>query len=342
MGRQRSAYWDNVKAVLIFLVVLGHFLYSVDPRGRVMQAVYNWIYLFHMPAFVFVSGFFAKRYVISERKEYKLAGYLAAYLVYMLYIWLILFIFTRSIPVKDLLKTHRAPWFMMALFIWHLLIPFVSRLKPVISIPLAFALALYSGTFKECGLFLTLSRVFSMFPFFLVGYYYQPKKLEKRHTGLKIAAGLILLVCGLILYFHGRELDRFLKVMYGSKSYQALHLSMSEGVLFRSAWFCAAFLMTAALLYVVPDRRCRFTYIGERTLGVYLLHRLPRDLIKNLGLSRLIGGSSRALLFYVILSAAIILICSVKPADDACRRMFHLDCIMKRTPPAPEPAEPGK
>ena len=183
---------------------------------------------------------------------------------------------------------------------------------------------------------------YSMFPFFLVGYYYQPKKLEKRHTGLKIAAGLILLVCGLILYFHGRELARFLKVMYGSKSYQALNLSMSEGVLFRSAWFCAAFLMTAALLYVVPDRRCRFTYIGERTLGVYLLHRLPRDLIKNLGLSRLIGGSSRALLFYVILSAAIILICSVKPADDACRRMFHLDCIMKRTPPAPEPAEPGK
>ena len=60
---KRSAYWDNIKAILIFLVVLGHFLLAMQKKSVLVEAVYWWIYSFHMPAFVFASGYFAKSFV---------------------------------------------------------------------------------------------------------------------------------------------------------------------------------------------------------------------------------------------------------------------------------------
>ena len=54
----RIAYWDNLKAILIFLVVLGHI---VPECGAITYWLRFAIYTFHMPAFVFVSGFFSKK-----------------------------------------------------------------------------------------------------------------------------------------------------------------------------------------------------------------------------------------------------------------------------------------
>ena len=63
MNKHRDPYWDNLKFVLICLVVLGHFLLPVKPKGQLARTAFYWIYLFHMQAFVFVSGFTSKRQV---------------------------------------------------------------------------------------------------------------------------------------------------------------------------------------------------------------------------------------------------------------------------------------
>ena len=57
--RTRDSYWDCLKFYLIFLVVLGHTLELSNNEGTVNRAVYNCIYLFHMPLFVFISGRFS-------------------------------------------------------------------------------------------------------------------------------------------------------------------------------------------------------------------------------------------------------------------------------------------
>lgn len=64
MGKTRDTYWDSLKFVLIFLVVLGHMIEPYITSSKVILAVYNFIYLFHMPLFVFVSGRFS---VMKER-----------------------------------------------------------------------------------------------------------------------------------------------------------------------------------------------------------------------------------------------------------------------------------
>ena len=45
----RDAFWDNLKCVLIFFVILGHFAaYSPYTDSRQLQALENLILLFHM------------------------------------------------------------------------------------------------------------------------------------------------------------------------------------------------------------------------------------------------------------------------------------------------------
>ena len=56
---ERDHYFDNVKGALITLVVIGHFLLPME-RTRLVGSLINIIYLFHMPMFALISGYFAK------------------------------------------------------------------------------------------------------------------------------------------------------------------------------------------------------------------------------------------------------------------------------------------
>ncbi|WP_426638635.1 acyltransferase family protein [Priestia aryabhattai] len=62
---KRDAYFDNVKFILIVLVVFGHLLTPFINDEQWLRTLYIFIYTFHMPAFILISGYFAKGY----RKE---------------------------------------------------------------------------------------------------------------------------------------------------------------------------------------------------------------------------------------------------------------------------------
>ena len=49
---------DNLRFLLIFLVLLGHFMELF--KGDFTSAFYKIIYSFHMPAFLFLTGYFAR------------------------------------------------------------------------------------------------------------------------------------------------------------------------------------------------------------------------------------------------------------------------------------------
>src|SRR5690625_7801367 len=71
---KRLAYFDNAKLLLIFLVVFGHLIQPFTGDSKSVQTLYTWIYTFHMPAFIFLAGFFAKgsgniQYIIKLAKR---------------------------------------------------------------------------------------------------------------------------------------------------------------------------------------------------------------------------------------------------------------------------------
>ncbi|MBR5262525.1 MAG: acyltransferase family protein, partial [Clostridia bacterium] len=73
-GNLRLEKWDILKFVLIFFVVFGHF--SEQYAG--MTGLFFFIYSFHMPLFIFVSGLFSKR-TINENRYDKIFTYFVLY-----------------------------------------------------------------------------------------------------------------------------------------------------------------------------------------------------------------------------------------------------------------------
>lgn len=58
--QNRNYLIDNSKGLLIFLVVLGHSLEFIRKDYEVARLLYVFIYEFHMPVFVFISGYLSK------------------------------------------------------------------------------------------------------------------------------------------------------------------------------------------------------------------------------------------------------------------------------------------
>lgn len=56
---ERIAYFDNLKGVLIALVVLGHVISPVIATNPYANLLHHVIYLFRMPLFVFTTGLFS-------------------------------------------------------------------------------------------------------------------------------------------------------------------------------------------------------------------------------------------------------------------------------------------
>lgn len=73
---RRVYFWDNFKGLLIFLVVFAHILYETN-GGTVITPVLDIIYIFHMPAFVFTTGYLSKSG--HSRSRESLFGLLSLY-----------------------------------------------------------------------------------------------------------------------------------------------------------------------------------------------------------------------------------------------------------------------
>ena len=79
--KERSLLFDNIKTVLIILVVLGHAFeeISLEHGYGIIRAC---IYSFHMPAFIFISGYFSGGGTQTKVKKLLLiVGYLISYLI---------------------------------------------------------------------------------------------------------------------------------------------------------------------------------------------------------------------------------------------------------------------
>lgn len=316
---KRSAYWDNVKAILIFLVVLGHFLLTMQKKSVTVEAVYWWIYSFHMPAFVFVSGYFAKSFVKKNGDRSRLLGFLVLYVVFTMLLWLTNMINSKEFRFPSLFSTGSAQWYMLAMFVWYLLLLFVSGYSGKLSIMAALLVGLLVGLDENAGVFLSMSRILVFFPFFLMGYYFQEEWVEKLLKKFRIMGAVILSVVFVALMHYRKPLTPLLRCVYGSKSYDALGMTSTEGLFYRGLWYLVAICMTAAFLSVISSKRRFYTYIGAYTLPIYIIHRILRDIFSGLGLFSAIGDGVFALAVCCAISIAILFLC----ANKAFAKLFH-------------------
>ena len=202
---QRLAYWDNIKMLLIFLVVLGHAIAYAQWAGDTgLLCVYNCIFSFHMPVFVFISGYFSKRITGPRKKDIEILLY--PYLVFqVLNVFYVRYIEHNPASWNMFIPLHQN-WYILALFMWRLIIPYFQYVNKWMGIAIALGLSLIFSKYQVPNNLFALNYVFVFLPFFVLGYYIDEtdiQKIQKRPFNiLAIMAVLVLFAAIIVGTYH--------------------------------------------------------------------------------------------------------------------------------------------
>ncbi|MBM6618785.1 acyltransferase family protein [Bacillus suaedaesalsae] len=306
---KRDAYYDNAKFLLIFLVVFGHFIQSYVNDNKIVLTLYNTIYLFHMPAFILISGYFAKGFKKEGYLKSVAKKLILPYLVFQgIYSFFYYFIQGREVSSVNPLDPHWSLWFLISLFFWNVMLYGYTKLKPGYAIFIAITLGVLVGYVNEVNSFLSLSRTFVFFPLFLVGYFLNREQFKKiRETKIKIFSVSVLVVTFICFYFYTGFEHQWL---FGSKPYVVLDAYGLTGALTRLGVYALSFLTTMSFLALVPSREMFFTKWGTRTLYVYLLHGFFIKSFRNSSLVNVLNESEQIIVMSIVSLILTILLSS--------------------------------
>ena len=290
--KTRNAYIDNSKLILIFLVVLGHIIQFASPKDQLIKAVFVFIYLFHMPAFILLSGYLSRN---LKKAPKRLIKYVLLYIVFELLYYIIIG------NMRDFLLTPYVHlWFLLSLFWWNLLLFGFSRLKAWIALPSAVIIGLIAGCFDFIDLPLSLSRTFYFFPCFLAGYYIPESFKKEINLKTKLIASAVLAVIFILtLLFWDYSTDWVL----GKSGYAALQVSNLGGIALRAGMYLVSTLCTLCFFVLVPKKKSRLSYLGSNTMTVYTLHYFP---VYYAAMLRLIYTTAPPFTYLIILVVSII------------------------------------
>lgn len=285
--KKRDPYLDNAKALLIILVVVGHLIAVVHGSGF-SSAAYKWIYSFHMPAFVVVTGYLSRSYRGSPRQVGALvSGILVPYLVFQVIVrvepWLL---FGEPLHL-NIFTPGWSAWFLLALFAWRLLVPVLQRLRfPVLASVLVVLASVLAGGLSQS---LSAARIVSYLPFFALGLAMTPENLARfkrvaRSPWARAIALVYVVTVGVVMYMGGASIKSGWFMMSVLSAIEG-DLSSTQHVLVRIAVLTFTTSMTIAILVLIPQRETFFTKMGAVTLTVYLLQSgtllIPRHFLEQ-------------------------------------------------------------
>lgn len=289
-AKGRLYFYDNAKFILIFLVVLAHAISPFKANGpgyQVFHYMWRLINTLHMPCLIFISGFFAKKYIrpdgsINIQRPFTyIMYYLAAQFTVGAFE---VFVLGDAIS-KSVLAPRSSLWFLVCLIWWYILLPLIDKIDPVKMMVIAVLAGLLIGYDEKVSNFMAVSRMVTHFPFFLFGYYVTADQMQKLVTkkakliSLPVAVAALGSIVVIMLLFgeggrYSFSIDSFITC---DKSYFTIFKNKGTNPLLWAlprVWFyaCASALCYCFLVWV-PRKKNIFTRFGARTLAVYILHR---------------------------------------------------------------------
>lgn len=312
--RERNENIDAVRGGAIILVVLGHVIqYIYAPADYENNIVYNIIYSFHMPLFMFLSGYLAYRTDRELDKTWIKKRFCALVIPYV--VWIILAYFLEGYAGEGklfewfrdgvLYVTNGAPWFLWVLFLNCIVLYVGTKLrKYVIKNDIVFVLLVigvysisYAARYFVGQYPLGLNLCAWQFAFYAAGYLTnQHAVLEKLSSKVNnVLLAVACMICwtwrfGGKPFFYETVLQRIASFGLIAILFKGLCLVYK---------YLVPFLWIFALYWIVKQmpefklKKC-VGRIGEYTMEIYLLHIYILDLIK---MSNVWVASMMALIF---------------------------------------------
>lgn len=264
--KERITYWDNLKGILISLVVFGHFLWAYWGWGYTSSLI-SFIYFFHMPAFAFVSGFFSK----SDRSKSRLSLFKFA-IIYIIFNTIIMIFSSIYFNTSfQFITPCYSYWYLISLIVWRMTIKYVAKIKDILLI--GFIAAFFIGFWNDVTNVLAISRTIVFYPFFIIGYKISAEKLNYFINNRKLSdygQGIILLLSAIYLsslfIHHCTWLNTANLLMNRYNSSFDLYI--------RIIIFIIAGLMITSIIFLTPNKALLFLCKwGKNSLSIFILHR---------------------------------------------------------------------
>ncbi len=263
--KTRDYFIDNLKGLLIFLVVFCHGLEQVTDSSDFNLTIHKLILCFVMPSFVFVTGYFAKSMAIENNpKRIRIYNFILLYIIMQA-------VKRYILGGSSFLKPAYANWFIWACIVWYTILPLATKLKPVYGMVSTVLAGLLCGLDPTVSSTLQISRVICFFPYFLLGYYISPEifKHIENLTARKYEFGI--LIASIILCLLWTQ-DTPYGILHANKSFEQMDYSFWEGIIKRFSWYILTILCFVGLAAIVPRRENRLSFLGTRTLTIYVFH----------------------------------------------------------------------
>ncbi len=314
---RRVDKWDNLKFFLIFFVVFGHILDVYAPISDACGQIRFFIYVFHMPLFLFISGLFSKKN-IREKRYANIVSYLGLYFVIKLLIFISRWVADGKKPGFYMLSEGSAPWYAFALFVFSLITIALDKFKPSFVLVLSIIIGCAAGYDGSLGDKLCLSRIFVFYPFFFAGYMANEFEIRKftQKKWVKLLAVLVIAAGAVIVYFFYNTLDNYRLLFTGRNSFFKVYgANVPYACLGRLACYFISALVGGAFIALAPESAPSFiTKTGAKTLQIYALHMPLKFLYLGLLESKFALDTyfvGKLPLYSLIISAVLMIICAL-------------------------------
>jgi fucose 4-O-acetylase-like acetyltransferase len=265
----RDPWLDNAKMALILLVVVGHtwaLLPSDGPGGH----LYDFLYLWHMPAFVFISGYLSRGFEYAPRRMWQLVRTLVVpYIVFEAALALFR-MWVGGERLEDLFTDPHFPlWYLPALVVWRLLTPVFRPLwgGVIVAVGVSVVGGFVDG---EMSQLLDIARILGFLPFFVLGLKATPEMLGWLRGRFPAAMAVGVFAA---LWLLAGSLDRWADGAYlYYKPYYYFEASDTTVMLTRLMVLAVGMVGALAFLALVPRWNGWFARMGSATLIVYLFH----------------------------------------------------------------------
>lgn len=278
----RDSKLDGLKFVLIVLVVLGHLSYE-EWRLEFTRFIYS----FHMPLFVLLSG-----YLTTRESEFgkRFKWVLSTLGIYILSQWsMCLYTFLQqylihghfgSVEAGELLGMIPCPflWYLLSLIFWRVVAwVMLDKISDGSVLTMSIIVAVVSGCIPVSRVF-SFQRTFAFFPMFCAGFLCRRRNCLKLIGGIPVPLALVLLLFG---YAASRCLPFFTPCeAYSNVCFDAGMRVLQTGL---------AFVMSVVVIRIISALPCeKLSRFGRYTMWIYIGHAIPclmwKDFMDRLGL----------------------------------------------------------
>ncbi len=259
---RRITYMDTLKGMLAFLVVLGHCVELYMKDDIVCKVLFWVIYSFHMPVFMFISGYFSKN---IEKSVFELFdSIIIPVLPFELLYWII-HVVLRMDNAYPFLTPIFAYWYIFVLFFCRVIQKIALRLRGIVVV--SFVIAIFAGYNSYIGGYFACSKFVCIFPFFMLGYYLNEELLQKIRV-IKKGYVVILIAIAASLLLSGYLVAKGDTYVLGmSTPYKT-----ERDIFIRCVQFMVSGFMIIILLRLVTEKKNIWTYFGTGGYLSYILN----------------------------------------------------------------------